>query len=159
MRQQILRNLTVGSLAVLTLAAMGTSPALAQVDFGVRGGVYTDIEEPFVGVELLTRVGDSSWFFNPNVEFVLVDDGDLVTANFDFHYDLPVQAPIYVWLGGGPAVVFKDPPGRRSDSETDAGFNFLGGVGWNVEPLILYVQGKILVSDDSEAVAAFGVRF
>lgn len=159
MHRTTLRSLILGSLAAFAVASMAASPALAQIDFGVRGGVYTDIEEPFVGVELLTRVGDTQWFFNPNAEFVLVDDGDLATANFDFHYDLPVEAPIYVWLGGGPAVVFSDPPARRADSETDAGFNFLGGVGWDVEPLVLYVQGKILVSDDSEAVAAFGVRF
>lgn len=129
------------------------------IDFGIRGGVYTDLEEPFAGVELLMPVGATSWYFNPNAEFVAVSDGDLATVNFDFHYDIPVDVPLYVWVGGGPAVIFRDPPGRRTDDETDVGANLLVGVGWKDLPIVPYAQAKIIVSDETEVVAAVGVRF
>ncbi|MDX1632254.1 MAG: hypothetical protein R3234_10355 [Thermoanaerobaculia bacterium] len=151
------RTIETAVLISLTLVLM---PAASHgIDFGVRGGVYTDIEEPFAGVELLMPVGASSWYFNPNAEFVAVSDGDLATVNFDFHYDIPVDAPLYVWAGGGPAVIFRDPPGRRSDDETDVGANLLVGVGWQDLPVVPYVQAKIIVSDETEVVAAVGVRF
>lgn len=147
---------------LLLLAAAGPAAAQNPWDFGIRGGVYTDHSDPFVGVELLTRLGSSPWFFNPNVEVVFPDNGDLITVNGDFHYDLPVEAPVYVWLGGGPAIVFsdRDHGPNANDSETDVGFNLLAGVGFlKGQAVRPYVQGKILVSDESEAVLAFGVRF
>lgn len=146
----------------LLLAALA-APAAAQNawDFGIRGGVYTDDSDPFVGVEVLTRLGGTRWFFNPNVEVVFPDNGDLITLNGDFHYDLPVEGSVYVWVGGGPAIIFRDPDRpRNDDSETDVGLNLLGGVGFlKGQPVRPYVQGKVLVADESEAVLAFGVRF
>jgi hypothetical protein len=141
-----------------TLVALLLPVAAQAIDFGIRGGVYTDVEEPFFGVELLMPVGSTGWFFNPNVEWVAVSDGDLATVNADFHYDLPVD-PVYVWVGGGPAVIFRDPPGRRTDDETDVGANLLVGVGWKNLSVVPYAQAKIVISDESEVVAAVGVRF
>jgi hypothetical protein len=147
-----------------TLLTAFAGPATAQSvwDFGIRGGVYTDDSDPFVGVELLTRMGATEWFFNPNVEVVFPDRGDLITLNADFHYDLPVDAPVYVWVGGGPAIIFRDSdrgPGD-DDDETDIGLNLLAGVGFlKGQAVRPYVQGKVVISDESEAVLAFGVRF
>ena len=146
---------------VIALAfTLAFAPTAAQaIDFGVRGGVYTDVEEPFFGLELLMPIGTSGWYFNPNAEFVAVSDGDLATVNADFHYDLPLDAPVYVWVGGGPAVIFRDPPGNRDDDETDVGANLLVGVGWKDLPVVPYAQAKVILSDESEVVAAVGVRF
>jgi len=150
-------------LPTAVLAALLAAPAAAQNawDFGIRGGVYTDHSDPFVGLELLTRMGGTQWFFNPNVEVVFPDRGDLITLNFDFHYDLPVDAPVYVWVGGGPAIVFVDRDrGRGDDDDTEPGLNLLAGVGFlKGQPVRPYLQGKILIYDESEAVLAFGVRF
>lgn len=151
------------SLAALILL-LAAPAAHAQVDFGVRGGVYTDEEDPFLGVELLGNFDGTRWFYNPNVEFVFVDHGDLITLNADFHYDLPADTPFDVWLGGGGAIIFRDRDqdrfGRDDDSETDAGLNLLAGLGFNpggdIRP---YIQGKLLLSDDSQAVLGFGLRF
>lgn len=148
---------------ILLVAAIVASPAAGRgaTLFGVRAGEYTDVGEPFIGLELNTQVRPDIWF-NPNFEYVLVDDGDLVTLNFDFHYDFDVPAPLMVWAGLGPAVVFSDlERGRRGedDSETDFGLNLLGGVGWQVNSLLPYVQAKALVSDEKEFVIAVGLRF
>ncbi len=143
--------------AVLIVAGVA-EPAAAQWDFGVRGGVYTDQSDAFVGVELLHRLGVGEWFFNPNLEWVFVENGDLVTLNADFHYDLRIDAPIYLWVGGGPAILFNNPD--RGDDDTDAGLNLLVGVGFLPgEAVRPYVQGKVVLADETEAVLAFGVRF
>lgn len=153
------RPLLLAALLTAFFPVLVALPAQADdFDLGLRGGVYTDQSDAFVGAEVLTRIGSTRWFFNPNAEFVFVDRGDLITVNADLHYDLPVDAPVYVWLGGGPALVLRDHP--RGRDENDVGLNLLAGVGFlkghAVRP---YVQGKLLLADESEAVLAFGIRF
>ena len=148
---------TALSMAVMSLAAR---PAAADVDVGVRGGYYTDAEEGFLGVDLLMQIQDTRWFFNPNIEYVFVDPGDLATLNLDVHYDLDTDNDdLYIWLGGGPAIIFRDDAHPRGDDETDLGLNLLGGVGWQLESIVPYVQAKAIIADDNEVVLAVGVRF
>lgn len=147
------------ALPVCLVVLAAAAPARAQTHepmFGVRAGAYTDAGKPFVGAELLFRLAPS-WWLDPNVEAVFVDHGHLVTLNFDAHYDFPVQRPYYLWAGGGPAIVFRSVDGRGSNNKF--GFNLLGGLGWNVGSVIPYVQLKALLSGNSEAVIAFGLRF
>lgn len=138
--------------------------ASAQIDFGVRGGLYSDADAGFLGVELLTPI-TRDLFFNPNYEYVFVDNGDLSTLNLDVHYDLWRGRPYYAWLGGGAAVIFSknDVLGCRScssDSNTDIGLNILAGIGFGKGQAIRpYVQGKVTVSDNTEASIALGLRF
>lgn len=82
-------------------------------------------------------------------------------GQLDFHYDLPTwRAPYYLWLGGGPALVLRD-DGRSDDgNETDLGVNLIAGIGFGKgQALRPYVQGKVLVSDETEAALAIGLRF
>jgi hypothetical protein len=153
----------VGMLAMAGLFLIPAS-ASAEVDFGVRGGFYNDADAGFVGVELLTDI-TRRWYFNPNLEYVFVDDGDLFTVNLDAHYDLPTQS-VYTWVGGGLGVIFSEfdpPPGCRrceSDDETDLGVNALAGIGFGRGQAIRpYIQGKVTFSDNTEASIAFGLRF
>lgn len=146
------------------LAATGLvlfAPAASAADFGIRAGLYGG--DGMIGVELLTPINDD-WWFNPNVEYVFVDNGDLITVNGDAHYDFDTDGNYYLWAGGGLAVIFSDfdrpRPGRGSDSETDVGLNLLAGAGWNTGGAVRpYVQGKVTISDDTEAGLAVGVRF
>lgn len=152
----------------LAVAGLFLVPALAEaqfdIDLGIRGGLYSDAEAGFVGAELLIPV-TRSWYFNPNYEYVFVDDGDLSTLNIDAHYDLPLRSPFYVWLGGGVAVIFAEDEirrGRRIDTEeeTDVGLNLLAGLGFGKGQAIRpYVQGKLVIADETEAVIAVGLRF
>lgn len=158
MRRMLLTVMTLATLAAV--AAPG--PAAAQLQFGVRAGEYTDAGEPFVGVDLLARI-TGQWFFNPSFEYVFVDDGDLMTINGDVHYDFDVDAPTYVWAGGGPALILRDSDSRRGrnddDNETDFGLNLLAGVGLRAGPVVPYAQLKAILSDENEFVVGFGVRF
>ncbi len=143
--------------AGLTLAAPAAAPA-AGLDFGVRAGAYLEDADPFVGLELLTRLGRSEWFFNPNVEFAFADERDRVSANADFHYDFRQERDFYLWAGAGLAAIHTDADGRR-DSETDLGANLLGGIGWRLSGMTPYAQLKIVLADESEVVAGIGIRF
>jgi len=153
-----MRRLLLCSFAAAGLLLLPSAAALAEWDFGARGGVYSEESDAFAGIEGLTQMGASQWFFNPNSEFVAVDDGDLVTVNGDFHYDFATNGPTYVWAGGGPALIVRDQD--VGGSETDPGLNLLSGVGFNKGGSVTpYLQGKLLVSDENEGVLAFGVRF
>ena len=100
-----------------------------------------------LSAELLTDV-TGRWFFNPNLEVVLVDDGTLATLNGDVHYDIPATGDLTFWLGGGPAVIFQeiDPPRNCRNcegvDETDFGLNLLAGVGIERGGLRPYAQAK-----------------
>jgi hypothetical protein len=149
------------------IAALGWLPApsaAADIDFGVRGGFYDDADAGFVGAELLMEVYPR-WFIDPNVEYAFVDDGSLWTLNADVHYDFPVTIPFAVWAGAGPAVIHRStdaPRGCRRCSgkdDTDLGLNLLGGIGFRRGAVRPYLQGKVVLSGDTEAVFAVGLRF
>jgi hypothetical protein len=142
--------------AVLVLAAL-PAPASAEVKVGVRGGYYTDIGDPFLGGEALLRVSRRI-YFNPNFEYVFVDDFTYWTLNGDFHYDFPVQRPIYVWAGAGLGLLVADPEGE-DNGDTDAALNLLAGVGFQAGSVVPYFQAKVILDGGSEFVLAFGVRF
>jgi len=149
----------VTALSIVT-ASLAARPAVADVDVGVRGGYYTDAEDGFLGADLLMQISDTRWFFNPNIEYVFVDPGDLATLNLDVHYDLDTDNDdVYIWLGGGPAIIFRDDDRPNGDDETDLGLNLLGGIGWQFESFVPYVQAKAIIADDNEVVLAVGVRF
>lgn len=126
--------------------------------FGVRGGAYFDVDEPFIGVELLFPLTSDIWF-NPNVEWVFVDNADLATVNLDVHFDLPAGASYSFWIGGGLGLRYFNPDGPR-DGDWDPGANILAGLGFGHGRVIPYVQAKVFVSDgNSEFILAGGFRF
>lgn len=136
------------------------SPALARPDFGVRGGAYSEETGAFLGAEALFGVDSAHhWFGNPNLEHAFVDDGDLTTASFDFHYDFLTTKPYTVWAGAGPTVIFKDGEAFAGEDDTDAGVNLLVGVGAKKGDVRPYGQMKVIVADDTQAVLGAGIRF
>jgi hypothetical protein len=147
------RALAAGFLVALAFLPAGTASA---ADVGIRFGYYTEVEEPFAGVEILTRVADNV-YFNPNFEWVFTEGLDYYTVNGDFHYDFPTHGRPYVWLGAGLALIRVD--FENNGGDTDAGLNILGGVGVRAGEVVPYVQAKVIVKDDSEFVIGFGVRF
>ena len=150
-----------GSLAIafttLVLFLSLFSNARAQTYVDARMGAYVDAEDLFVGGGVLTRIVDS-FYLNPNVEYVFAERADVATFNFDFHYDFPERRNVFAWAGAGLAVLYNDPDGPI-ESNTDVGANLLFGVGFDLDPVIPYIQGKVILSEDNEFVLGFGVRF
>jgi hypothetical protein len=143
-----------GALVLLVLNA----PASAgDIKVGIRGGYYTDIGEPFLGAELLMPVAHRI-YFNPNLEYVFVDNLKYWTLNGDFHYDFPTHRPYYVWAGAGLALVRTDPEGP-AEGNTDVGANLLAGLGFKAGSVLPYFQAKVILKDGSEFALAFGIRF
>lgn len=149
-------KLIVLGLSLLT-AFLLASPAQAQIHPGIRMGAYFDPDVFFVGGDILVPVA-RSWWLNPNVEFGF-GDVDIVTANFDFHYDFNVSSNLYVWAGAGPAIIHFNPDGR-APSDTDFGVNLFMGIGFKTSGRIVpYIQPKVILSDNSQFVLGFGLRF
>jgi len=154
------RWLTLTS-ALLLVALASASPGFSRsADFGVRGGVYSEPDQTFVGAEALfdmTKTG--RWFGNPNVEHMFMDTGDRDSFSFDFHYDFPTGNPYSFWVGAGPTLIHDErnlPPGRDNN---DAGMNLLFGVGAKTGNVRPYGQIKAVVANDDEVAVGVGVRF
>jgi hypothetical protein len=139
----------------LALLLASAAPAAARDMFGVRTGFYTDVDEPFIGIEGLFGLGNHV-YLNPNFEYVFAEDPHYMTFNADFHYDFPTRSRAYVWAGAGLGVLYTNP--EVGDSNTDVGLNLLFGVGLKGH-VVPYIQGKVIVSEDTAFVLGVGLRF
>ncbi|HEU5180343.1 MAG TPA: hypothetical protein VFW45_06105 [Candidatus Polarisedimenticolia bacterium] len=150
------------SILGILLLALICAPAVkaADVDFGVRGGVDADEEQPFVGGEVLFSMdSNQQWFGNPNVEHVFLDNGGLTMYSMDFHYDFPQGQSYTWWAGAGPTLLHQDTDIPNDSDSTDAGVNLLVGVGATQGKVRPYGQFKVVVADDTSAIAGLGIRF
>ncbi len=130
-------------------------PARGATSVGARFGVYTNAGKLFLGGELNMPVAHQI-YFNPNVEYVFVSEGSYFSFNFDFHYDFAMSRPLYVWAGGGLAVISRS----NHASHAEAGVNLLFGAGILTSSRVVpYVQAKGVISGNSEFVLGFGLRF
>jgi hypothetical protein len=161
LHKHIAARLLVLISACFLAGVVSISPGLARPDFGVRGGAYSDEgDDAFLGGEVLWNLDDGkNWFANPNVEHAFVDDGDLTSVSFDFHYDFVDNQPYTLWAGAGPTVLFRDGDAFAGQDSTDPGVNLLFGVGDLNGTVRPYGQVKVIVADDTEAALAVGVRF
>ncbi len=121
----------------------------------LRGGVYTDADSAFVGIEYRVPF-EGRLLLAPNFELVFPESGSYFSGNADLHYLLPTRGKLTSWVGGGLGIYMYDPegPGRH----TNVGANLIGGLGLraNLSP---YAQLKIVLKDDTEVVLGFGIRF
>ena len=141
-----------GFAALIVLAPL----ALARTDGEIRGGYYADAEEGFAGGGFLVDMGDA-WYFNPNLEWVFVENRDYFTINADVHKDLNRGSGAAIWLGGGAGIIVTD--SDFQDRNTDLGLNLLGGIGASQGSVRPFSQFKMTISDTNEASLAFGLRF
>jgi hypothetical protein len=148
-------------LAAVFLLSITTQSNADDLKFGARAGFYSDGSNAFIGGEVLVPAFGDSWYFNPNVEYVFADAGNLWTFNFDFHHDFHTDGPFYLWLGAGPSILYFNPDRPARASDTDFGVNLLGGIGFRLShsDLIPYIQPKVILSNNSQFSLAFGLRF
>ncbi len=158
-KHPIVRVLLLAS-ATLLAGVISIAPSHAKTDFGVRGGTYTESDQPFLGAEALFGVGaENHWFGNPNLEHAFADNGSLTTVSFDFHYDFPTGHAYTIWAGAGPTVIFRDANGPANAHDTNPGMNLVFGIGAKKGDVRPYGQMKVVVADVSEAVLGIGARF
>ncbi len=146
------------SLAVFSLPARADGRLMPEV----RGGLYTQSSDGFLGGGVLTAISDT-WYFNPNAE-VVFGDGSYFTVNADVHKDLNMSSGPAFWLGGGPAIVVADShdpdlTNNPGDSDLDLGLNLLGGVGAKYGSARPFGQLKYMISDQNQFSMALGLRF
>jgi len=113
--------LMVGLAAALTLSA----DAASAQGLGVRAGASADPDQFYFGGHFETGPLADRVHFRPNVELGVGNDLTTVAANLELVYKAPLRRhPWSVYGGGGPAINFYD---FENDSETEGGFNILGG--------------------------------
>lgn len=155
---------TIGILAALLLIA-NLNLATAQVGFspGIRGGIYTDDNDLFLGADVKADVMMLSLI--PNIEYVFVDNATFITINVDAAYDLSVVPMTDLYIGGGLGILYVDPDkvaGFDPDSESELGINVIGGAGFNAVALSPYVQAKYIIATGDfkdQLVISAGIRF
>lgn len=145
---------SLGALFVLTLIAV---PEVFGAGFGVRAGRYNDAEEEFVGVEV--AFGEQIEFV-PNVEYILTDeDVTQLTGNADLLFNFG-RSTVRPYIGAGVGVLYTD---TDFGDSTDALFNVIGGLKFNLDFLQPYAQVKYfrLFEDGGGDDIAFtvGLRF
>jgi hypothetical protein len=159
----ILNSKVMLSITVVVLFLLLTSISHAEIKPGIRAGSYFDPNKAAIGGELLMDINDEqTLFFNPNIEYVFLERAGLWTFNFDVHYDvLSASEPVYFWVGGGPAILHRDPDNELLGSDTDFGANIFAGLGFKIRgsSLVPYIQPKYTFADDSRFSLAFGLRF
>jgi hypothetical protein len=127
-------------------------PAAAQGP-GVRGGVSVDPDQGFIGGHYETGPIVDRVHFKPNIEIGFGDDLTLIALNFEGIYKFRSQGEWHVYAGGGPALnIFS----FDEDTDTEAGFNFLGGLETNRG---LMFEVKLGVGDSPDVKFTVGYTF
>ena len=119
-------------LAVIGLVLTTTAASAQMAGIGPRLGVSIDPDQFAFGGQVKVGPYSSDIFLVPNIEVGLGDDLTIIQFNFDVDYYIPVSntslAP-YVGAGLGVAVIdFDNDRFGRTDSNTEAGLNILGGL-------------------------------
>ena len=148
MRQSGIRSVIV--LSFLLGFVFFSTPAAAQ-DPGLRGGISVDPDQFYIGGHIETGPLVDRLHFRPNLEVGFGDDLTLLAVNMEFVYKFSTRKPMNVYVGGGPALnIFM----ADSDSDTEAGFNFLVGMETSKG---LFFEFKIGAMDSPEL--KFGVGY
>lgn len=139
-----------------TSASVGTVAARTTAD--LRAGGYTDADGVAIGGGLVTDLRPGgAWQFNPNLEIVFPNGGNMYTMNADFQYEFPSRTSLGAYAGVGPALLIADP--NVGSSQTDFGANLIGGVMGRHGTTRPFGQAKLVLSDNTEFALMGGVRF
>ena len=140
---QSMKSFRILSLLALVLVL---TPAVFAADFGVRAGRYDDIDENFVGAEMVFDVGALN--INPNIEYALAEDITAGSANLDLTFDLGTYSRFTPYVGAGVGLWYVDDD--FGDNTTDLLGNVIGGLELNLDYLKPYAQVKYFRILDNE---------
>jgi len=127
---------------------LALAPAVFAADFGIRAGRYDDLDEEFVGAEMVFDIGAIN--VNPNIEYSLADNITAGSANLDVTFDLGNFSRVTPYVGAGVGLWYVDADG--GDNTTDLLGNLIGGVQFDLDFLKPYAQVKYfrLLEDDND---------
>jgi len=126
--------------------ALTLTPALLAADFGIRGGRYNDLDEEFVGAEMVFDIGALN--INPNLEYSLAEDVTAGSANLDVTFDIGNFSRLTPYVGAGVGLFYLD--ADAGDNSTDLLGNLIGGVQFELDFLKPYAQVKYFRQLDDE---------
>lgn len=128
------------SLRILTLfsVALTLAPVVFAADFGIRGGRYDELDEEFVGAEVVFDIGAIN--VNPNIEYSLAEDVTAGSANLDLTFDLGNFSRVTPYVGAGVGLWYVDD--EADNNSTELLGNVIGGVQFNLDFLKPYAQVK-----------------
>ncbi len=148
---------TIKTIVILCVLLCGLLPTQTQAigpQFGIRGGIYENGSDFFLGVD--AKVGLAMLNVVPNFEWIFVDKANAFTLNLDAQltiFPIPIMDP---YLGAGLGYYYVKPD--NFDSTSDFAFNLIAGLGFNII-LDPFVQLKYIITDDNTLVLAAGIRF
>ncbi|HYQ96034.1 MAG TPA: hypothetical protein VER38_03400 [Candidatus Eisenbacteria bacterium] len=160
-----MKSLTVMGALTLALAALVFVPssagAFALSGIGGRmGGVDPDgaAGAVTVGGHLEFEESGSRVHLQPGVMFWSTNGLSDVNPNFDLMYHFAPAGRVGPYVGAGAGMHFYsfDVPGP-SNSNTDLGANLFGGVLIPSSSLRLFVEGRLVATDRSQAMITGGV--
>jgi hypothetical protein len=149
------RAVFVLAASLFSVAALGVAtPASAQVNAGVQGGISVDPDQGYFGGHLETSPLVDRVRFRPNIDVGFGSDLTLVAVNFDFTYTFPARSRWALYLGAGPTLNFYNHDNGGSD--TEGGFNFLIGA---KEARGLFFEMKVGIDDSPDLKFGVGYTF
>lgn len=111
--------------AGVAMATILSASAASAQGIGVRAGASADPDQFYFGGHFETGELAEHVHFRPNLELGVGNDVTTVAANLELVYKAPLRRhPWSIYGGGGPAIIFYD---FERNSETEGGFNLLGG--------------------------------
>ena len=135
-----------GSLVALLAVTSGIAGAQASTHVGMRVGYNFDTEEMMFSGNLTVPMNRRLEFY-PSLDIYTPSSGNKIGFNGDLKVMFPTVPGPQFYLGGGLGIVSRN---ERDFSDTDVGANLLVGLesrsGW-VHP---FVEGKVLVRDQSQ---------
>ena len=152
------------SFRILSLVALVlvTAPAVFAADFGIRAGRYDEMDEEFVGAEMVFDLGSLN--INPNIEYSLADDITAGSVNLDVTFNLGQFSRVSPYVGAGVGLWYVDDD--FGNNTTDVLGNLIGGVQFDLDFLKPYAQVKYFRrleddagGDNDELAFTVGLRF
>jgi hypothetical protein len=147
------------AIILVFLASLLFAQSLHALEFGIRAGRFNDLKENMIGVELAFDVGP--FVFNPNFEYVLIDDVDIMSLNADLLYRFARGGRVTPYLGLGVGVMRFEASGFGSEEEWLG--NAIAGVAFETGRVKPYVQIKhFRILEETSAydtMLTIGIRF
>ena len=150
-------------LGTLLILAVAQNVMAGDVGIGLRMSHYDEIQAETIGLDLTFEL-EEAFRLNPNIEYFLVDDAEIVMVNLDVLYDFRPEEKVNPYVGGGigVALLTVDDPILLLFGGTDEVANAVAGVEFTTGAVKPYFRAKyswFWEASNGDVSIAAGVRF